>query len=150
MMALLVRPAQSKHVLAPLSLLLAAADRCAGARSRPRRQSSERNTPEASMPMTTTMPTFDQRVERALQNLCAHEPGHFVVAQHFGTACHAHLWKSFDPGASPNAQEASSIRNDTAACAILRRKSEPATEPMLFRRGSRRGDRHAQQSQWRR
>jgi hypothetical protein len=96
------------------------------------------------------MPTFDQRVERALQNLCAHEPGHFVVAQHFGTACHAHLWKSFDPGASPNAQEASSIRNDTAACAILRRKSEPATEPMLFRRGSRRGDRHAQQSQWRR
>ena len=75
MMALLVRPAQSKHVLAPLSLLLAAADRCAGARSRPRRQSSERNTPEASMPMTTTMPTFDQRVERALQNLCAHEPG---------------------------------------------------------------------------
>jgi hypothetical protein len=31
--------------------------------------------PEASMPMTTTMPTFDQRVERALQNLCAHEPG---------------------------------------------------------------------------
>jgi len=70
------------------------------------RQSSERNAPEASMPMTTTMPTFDQRVERALQNLCAHEAGHFVVAQHFGAACHAHIWKSFDPGASPNAQEA--------------------------------------------
>jgi hypothetical protein len=30
---------------------------------------------------------------------------------------------------------------------ILRRKSEPATEPMLFPRGSRRGDHHAQQSQ---
>jgi hypothetical protein len=69
------------------------------------------------MPMTTTMPTFDQRVERALQNLCAREAGHFVVAQHFGAECHAFIWKSFDPGASPNAPRLSSIRNDTTACA---------------------------------
>ena len=41
--------------------------------------------------MTTTMPTFDQRVERALQNLCAHEAEHFVVALHLGAECHAFI-----------------------------------------------------------
>jgi hypothetical protein len=99
------------------------------------------------MPMTTTMPTFDQRVERALQNLCAREAGHFVVAQHFGAECHAFIWKSFDPvlrrtrrGSHPSETIRRHVR-------ILRRKSEPATEPMLFPRGSRRGDHHAQQSQ---
>ena len=47
------------------------------------------------MPITTRMPMFDQKVERVLQSLCAHQAGHFVVGRHF----------------------VSSIRNCTKGCA---------------------------------